>query len=69
MIRILSAALLLHTAHALAPPAQALRTLAKTSGDDDAEEKDGYGKGISRDKWCDPTVDLAGLGLQCFWTT
>ena len=34
MSRILLAALLLHTAHALAPPAQALRTLAKTSGDD-----------------------------------
>merc|ERR1712138_203280 len=33
-MRILSAALLIHTTHALAPPAQALRTLAKTSGDD-----------------------------------
>ena len=34
MIRTVLAAALLHTTHALAPPAQALRTLAKTSGDD-----------------------------------
>ena len=34
MMRILSAALLLQTTQSLAPPAQALRTLAKTSGDD-----------------------------------
>ena len=34
MLRTVLAAALLHTTHALAPPAQALRTLAKTSGDD-----------------------------------
>ena len=34
MLRTVVSALLLHTTHALAPPAQALRTLAKTSGDD-----------------------------------
>ena len=34
MLRTVVSALLLHTTSALAPPAQALRTLAKTSGDD-----------------------------------